>query len=265
MQMRLQSGEFAYLLHTVGTNKVVGVDNAQLFPAEKHESETLLQHGFSALKEHGWLVPDEQGYIIHTELVLLTAVVANPEFVFVLTLATPNGGKQFATYYLAQGFIVEQIFTSEREYLLSKLEQFDMLVEQIGQALSITTEAHPWVDAVSVESGAFEQAMRQTTNGNLNELKTLLSSSNDEISKISSLAGVLKTLQPMGRVECVKLSGNQLQIWYDMFVYLDVDKHTWIMTSDPQTDFLTFHPLDFAAFAAFLSKITPETENRSEH
>jgi hypothetical protein len=255
MQARLQPSEFAYLLQSLGASKVIGANNSQLFPQEDHMLDSLLQQGFSALEEHGWLVPDERGYKTNTGLVLLTAVIANPEFAVFLTLAAPDGGKQFVTYYLAQNIIVEQIFTSERHYLLTQLDKFDMIVERLGKALSIGAKVHPWADAISVESNAFENAMQQVTNDNLMALEAVLRTSNDEISNVSSLARIMKTLRPVGRVECANLSGDQLKVWYDIFFYQDVDSHIWAMTKNVQLDSLVFHPLNWAAFETLLSRI----------
>lgn len=255
MQAKLQLSEFAYLLHSLGASKVIGVNNSQLFPPDDQALDSLLQQGFSALEDHGWLVPDEQGYKTHTGLVLLTAVVANPEFVIVVTLAAPDGGKQFVTYYGVQNIIVEQIFTSERYYLLTQLDKFDVIVERLGQALSITIEAPPWPKAVSVESNAFENVMQQTTNGNLMELEAVLIASNDKIPNVSSLAHIMKMLRPVGRVECANLSGDQLNAWYDILFYQDVDNHTWAMTKNAQLDSLVFHPLNYARFEALMSRI----------
>lgn len=263
MQARLQPGEFAYLLHSLGASKVIGVNNSQLFPQEARSLDALLQQGFSALLDHGWLVPDEQGYKTHTGLVLLTAVVANPEYVIVLTLAPPDGGKQFVTYYLAQDIIVEQMLTTERDYLLTQLDTFSIIVERLTQALSIDAKPHDWSDTISVESNVFEDVMQRLMNNNLHELENLLTASNNNISDMSSLAGILNSLRPIGRLEGANLSGDQRIVWYDILFYQDKNNHTWAMTKNTEVDSLVFHPFNQAALSALLSKIV-STDIKSE-
>lgn len=253
MQAMLNPSEFAYLLHMVGASHVVGVKNAQLFPTDAEAENRLLQQGFAELQAHGCLVPEGEGFRTHTGVVLLTAVIASPEIAILLTLATPDGGKQFVTYYLAQDMVVEQMLTAEQQYLLTKLDNFSDVVARLEQALSIAHVSPPLSTPVSLPRVAFEQAFRQPENGRLAALKTLLHDADDglrEIDDVPSLARLLQSLRPVGSVEIGHMAAGQLIGRRDIMFFRDVDNNRWAMTRNAETDHLIFHPLTPADFAA---------------
>lgn len=254
-QVILDSSEFAYLLHMLDATRVVGVKNSELFPTDAEAEKALLQQGFETLQAHGWLVADEEGFRTHTGVVLLTAVIASPEIAILLTLAAPDGGKQFVTYYLAQDMVVEQMLTAEQQYLLTKLDDFNEVVVRLEQALAIAHVAPPLSTPVSLPRVAFEEAFRQRENGRLSALQTLLHAADDglqEIDDVPSLARLLQSLRPVGSVEIGHMAGGRLIGRRDIMFFRDGDNNRWAMTRNAETDHLIFHPLTPADFAALL-------------
>lgn len=252
MQAILDSSEFAYLLQMVGATRVVGVDNSLLFPGDDQANVLLLQQGLEALQAHGWLVPDGKGFRTHTGVVVLTAVVANPELVVFLTLATPDGSKQFATYYMGQDIVVEQLFTTEQQYVLTRLANFQAVIERLGQALAITDVPPPSATPVALPRGAFEEGFRQGGNGRLAALKKMLHDADDglqTIDDIPHLASLLQGLRPVGSVEIGHLAGGRLTSRRDLMFFRDGENNCWAMTRNAETDQLVFHPLTLADFA----------------
>lgn len=161
MQAKLTVDEFAYLLQGLDTRQVIGVDNARLFPTGDLSRTSLLDQGFNSLQEHGWLQADGSTFRTHTPLILMCAVVAQPEQTIMLTYKLSSGVEQIITYYLAQEMIVEQFLTSDQEYLLTQLDTYADLVQRLQQALQIPASEERWPTAITLDANVFETSMKQ--------------------------------------------------------------------------------------------------------
>lgn len=254
MQAMLQPSEFAYLLHALGAKQVIGANNAQLFPQEVASIDALMEQGLAELKAHGWLIPDGDAFKTHTGLVLLTAVIADPEIVLVLTLAAAGGGKQTITYSLAQNLTVEQVFTSEQKYLLTQLEGADTLVERVDQALGLTNKLPAQSGEIFLDSSSFETAMQQAARGHLAALEAALTEANNDLHNAAALAASLASLRPAGRLEWAHFSGKQLETWKDAVFFQDANNHPWVLTKADPSGMIVFQSLNSAVFAAWLYK-----------
>ena len=89
----LDEVEFAYLLATLHSRGLIGVDSPGLFPSGNKACDEVYGAGFEHLQADGWLKPLPQAgqYDLNAELVELAAVVADPEFV-IFTLALQRIG-----------------------------------------------------------------------------------------------------------------------------------------------------------------------------
>jgi hypothetical protein len=254
MQAMLQPSEFSYLLHSLGATQVIGANNTQLFPQEAAVINALMQQGLAELKAHGWLIPDGAAFKTHTGLVLLTAVIADPELVLVLTLAEAGGGKQTITYSMAQNLIVEHIFTAEQKYLLTQLDRVELLVERVGDALGLTDKSPAQSKKVFLDSRSFEVVMQQAISGQLVDLETALTAANNGLQDVTSLAALLSSLRPTGRLEWAWFSEKQLDTREDVLFFKDTNHQTWSLTQDAASGKVVFHPLKSAWFEKWLHK-----------
>ena len=84
----LEPAELAYLLQTIRTHSVVGVDNAELFPSDEAANEALLKLGRERLEFHGWLTPVAGSSKMNFDpsICYLIAIMADPDMAVVTLL-----------------------------------------------------------------------------------------------------------------------------------------------------------------------------------
>jgi hypothetical protein len=173
----LETPEFAYLLATLHATSLVGVVDADLFPADKATQATTYQEGLDKLKEHGWVTPIENApneqYNLNSRLLYLASVVAEPEFV-VFTIRSSPSGQQVFLHYLAGEDIVELTVAEEREYKLlaipGRLAMLDRLKELLGLP---EVKAAPAVE-FTIDESVFFTLQDLAEHGQLEEAAALL-------------------------------------------------------------------------------------------
>lgn len=249
MQAKLTTNEFAYLLHALSAQKIIGVNNAQLFPDKSEEQDILLSVGLQLLKEHGWLQPsDGDTFKTHTGLVLLIAVIASPEQTIMLTKAMPGNSRQTITYYFAQGMIVEQFYTADEQYLLTQIDTVTNVILRLQQALSIPDSLQTWKTTITLKADAFEQTMKQARNGDSSSLFATMRETNIDSNRLEELVGIVGGLQPAGNLEIATLSGGRLNSFQNIIILQAKDKSAWEMHSDDVAEFVYLQPLNAEHF-----------------
>ncbi len=249
MQAKLKPSELSYLLRTLGAEKAVGVNNAALFPADEAARDALLAQGFAALQEDGWLVKQNGSFATNADVMLLTAVIAAPEFTIMLTRNLPDGKRQTITYYQAQGIIVEQLYTSEEQYLLTRLDSLADVTERLCLALEIPPQRSGEATAVTLNTKAFEQAVEQAKSGNLSDLTNLLTAAGLSTEKAAQLAARIPNLQPAGNVEIAAFAGEQVQGLNNIIVLKEANGAAWAMMPGNQPNTIVLQIIDAASFS----------------
>ena len=255
MQATLDANEFAFLLHSFNAQKVVGVDNATLFPVDDTSRDAMLDEGFSTLQQHGWLLAEDSKIKTNTSLALMVATVASPEQTIMLTRYLPDGGKQAITYYLAQGIVVEQFLTSDQQYILTGLDSSSEMVDRLQQALQIPDSRNTGKAKISVERIVFEQAIKQAKSGDLSKLIALLNSASLEPELHQPLAHLLSGLHPIGDLETAVLSGTQLKNWHNLVFLQGQDQSIWTIMQNQGLDSISLQSLEAQGFAQLIQTI----------
>ena len=172
----LDEVEFAYLLATLHSRGLIGVDSPDLFPSGKKASDEVYGAGFEHLQAHGWLKPLPQvgQYDLNAELVELAAVVADPEFVIFTLALQPSGYQRRFLHYLAGDSVVE-LSSTLGTYRLLALPSQEVLFQRVADMLGVfgapaadgapapfIIEEQPFAQVRSLaQSGAIEQAAAQ--------------------------------------------------------------------------------------------------------
>ncbi len=172
----LDEVEFAYLLATLHSRGLIGVDSPGLFPSGKKACDEVYGAGFEHLQAHGWLKPLPQAgqYDLSSELVELAAVVADPEFVIFTLALQPSGYQRRFLHYLAGDSVVE-LSSTLGTYRLLALPSRDVLFQRVADMLGVfgepaadgapapfIIEEQPFVQIRSLaRSGAVDQAAAQ--------------------------------------------------------------------------------------------------------
>lgn len=257
MQATLDSNEFAFLLHSFNAQKVVGVDNATLFPVDDTSRDAMLDEGFSTLQQHGWLLAEDSKIKTNTHLALMVAVVASPEQTIMLTRYLPDGGKQAITYYLAQGIVVEQFLTSDQQYILTTLDGSSEMIVRLQQALHIPDSKSTGSVIISVERIVFEQAIKQAKSGDLSRLIAVLNAAGLEPEIHQPLAKLVSGLHPIGDLETAVLSGTQLKGWHNLVFLQGQDHSVWLMMQNHDLDSISLQSLGVENFAQLIQATLP--------
>ena len=254
MQAQLKTSEFSYLLHTMGAQQVVGVHNESLFPSDEATKEALLAQGFADLQTDEWLVPQNGTFQTNADLMLLVAVIAAPESVIMMTKAMPNKQRQTITYYQAQGIIVEQFYTSENQYLLTRFEAIADIVERLTQAMEIPVQESPKSLVISLKTKAFEQALEQAASGDLSALTNLVSTSNLPENEVDQIALSISRMQAVGNIEITAFSSEEIRILSNIIV-LKNEALVWAIWPGSQTGTLQLQLVDDASFSRLILTI----------
>ncbi|HFE65794.1 MAG TPA: hypothetical protein ENJ93_00910 [Chloroflexi bacterium] len=254
MQAKLKPSELSYLLRTLGAEKAVGVNNAALFPADEAARDALLAQGFAALQEDGWLVKQNGSFATNADVMLLTAVIAAPEFTIMLTSNLPDGKRQTITYYQAQGIIVEQLYTSEEQYLLTRLDSLGEVIERLCLALGIPQEQLEQETAVTLNTEAFEQAVEQAKSGNPSSLTNLLAAAGLPAAEAGQLAARIPRLRPAGNVEIAAFAGGQVRGLNNIIALKETDETAWTILPGSQPETIIFQTVDAPSFSRLIRR-----------
>lgn len=245
MQVRLEPAELAYLFHTLEVESVFGVDNARLFPADDGVRAELLRNGFAALQEHGWLIPEGRKLRTNTHVVLMAAVMAQPNQVVILSRYTPTGDKQIVAYYLAQTpeisqIAVEQFLTTEQDFLLTQLDDPSIIVQRLCEALQIPEDYSLWQVPITVGIESFRRALQpeMASDSRFSEE----ASYGEQAPATAAVLASLCNSRPIGDIEIISRNGPQPYTWRDI-VILRADDTIYAMTKEPTTSVVELTPL----------------------
>lgn len=259
MQAKLQPAEFAYLLHSLGAKQVVGVDNAQLFPADDSTRDELLRRGLKQLLAHGWFVADGDQVSSNPGLMLLAAAIAAPNATLSATHFPRKDARQIITYYLTDGLIVEQFLTAGGDYQLAQLASPAALVLRLAKIFSLPEEAEPRIESLSFDPAAFEGALSLARKGNLSSLRQIIGVNPVAADKVGDLAGVIATLQPAGKIEVASLAGTRLLSRQELGLLHTGSGQPWLAAQNLTGRALVLTPADPHRFETLLQYLLENT------
>jgi hypothetical protein len=249
MQIKLEQSELYYLLQSHNATQVLGLDDSYFQPESDALHRQHLQEGFESLIQHGWLVPDGQGYRTNTAMMLLTAVLAAPEWVLVVIRVVPGQGEQILTYSLAQEYLVEQFRAEDGAYIVTRLEDRQMLLERLYAAFQIP-ETHACAVEVEVDPAAFGRAPKDSEAESLVFWRQQLPDPHRDLSeRFTQLHG-------QGRIQAVSLTGDQPALQVDLIIVQDSRGESWSIVELPSGQ-ARLSPLTQAQMAEFIKSIYP--------
>jgi hypothetical protein len=254
MQALLKLSEFSYLLHTLSAKQVVGINNESVFPSDETAREVMLAQGFTDLQENGWLISQNGKYQTNAELMLLVAVLAAPENTIMLTRRVADETRQTVTYYQAQGIFVEQIYTSEKRYLLTRLDSLSEIVDRLSEAMSIPVQQSSGETAVSLKVESFERAMKQAQSGDLSALTTLLTANNLSENQAKQTAAQISRLQAAGNIEMASFSEERLQS-LNTIIILKNETDMWAILPGDEPETIKLQTMALSSFSRMIQAI----------
>lgn len=236
MQILLAPSELAYLFHVLEAQRVVGVDNALLFPADPPARAMLLEQGFQALVEHGWFVPEDGGITANSQLMLTVAVVVEPTCTITATHVMSRDVRPSITYYLKQDLIVEQFMTPDGSYVLTRLDTPAALVERIDETFSALLSDASHSTSFTVAADVFEGAIASAKDdAPVVAVGTPAYADRDQI---ELLAG----LELIGHIEGATIAGQTIQRWDELAIMRDARDARWVVDRDEQEQTIAFMP-----------------------
>lgn len=253
MQAQLNLSEFSYLLHTLGAKQVVGIHNEAAFPDDETTKDALLSQGFGDLQKDGWLVSQNNTFQTNAELLLLVAVIAAPENTVMLTKKIADETRQTVTYYQSQGIFVEQLFTAEKKYLLTRLDSLNSVIERLTLAMDIPEHVINET-AVSLQSAPFEDAMEQAQSGDLSALTTLLTANGLAESEATQAAAQISQLQAAGNIEIASFSEEQVRD-LNQIIILKNETGVWALSPTDQPETLQLQTVEVSSFSRMIQTI----------
>jgi hypothetical protein len=175
-ELILNHAEFLALLEEVQAHQVVGIKKEDLFPADEHERQELLEQGRAALHQRGALAAhQETGKLTLTPAFeRLAQTVAYPKLANIIVREVLGLGPQLFLHYLAEGVFVEHTYPQEKVHRLAVLPDMQSLIERARFILSLIDEPiHEAAVEISedtlqnlqtlVNTGQYEQARRLLT------------------------------------------------------------------------------------------------------
>ena len=250
MQAQLNLSEFSYLLHSLGAKQVVGVHNESVFPDDEPTRDALLSQGFEDLQKDGWLASKNSTFQTNAELMLLVAVIAAPENTVMLTRKVADETRQTVTYYQSQGIFVEQLYTTEKKYLLTRLDSLKDVIERLTLAMDIPQYVIRET-AVSVQVATFEDAMEQAKSGDLSALTTLLTASGLAESEAAQAASQISQLQAAGNIEIASFSEERVRE-LNQIIILKNETGVWTISPTDQSETLQLQTIEASSFSRMI-------------
>lgn len=209
----LESSEFAYLLATINAGQVVGVDAPDLFPTDAAEREALFAEGGRLLQAHGWLKPLENPSQFHLNenLLYLTAVIADPQFVVFTIRTQPDGSSRVLLHYLAEPDMVELSVTADQKYALSILPDRATLLARIQEMLELPPTPQVGEVQFTVEEPTFETIQDLAEVGQAEEASAMLKQLGVNGNTGESLVKALQTPEASSLVVVVRPRQGQIE------------------------------------------------------
>ena len=242
MQAKLTPPEFAYLLQTLEAQKVVGVNNAELFPTDPAVRDELLNRGLLQLQADGWFVSADGKISANSRLMVLVAVIANPEIVLTATHLAESNTRQIVTYYLAAEYVVEQFQTDDGDYVLTQLPAKAALVERLAGLFSLGEPPWTQLPALTFELATFETTLSQARSGSPEGLRQALQANDVPLEALDDLVNTIVGLKPAGKIEGAALAGQHLLDWQELALLADSSGRQWLARKDEGENVLELAP-----------------------
>ena len=233
MHTTLEPAALAYLLHTLGAQKVVGVANRRLFPKEEAARDALLGTGFARLKASGWLKEAEAGLHMNDRLMLMAAVLAAPQQVTTTTVLSDDS-RQTVTIYLANGHAVEQYLTPAGAYALTYLGDAAAVAPRLASALAVLVAEPERPFRLTLGRAAFAAARR----GQAAELPP-------------AQARLLAALAPVARIEIAAFAETAVAAYDEVLLLSAAGGAGWLLAGTDET--VTLMPFTEATLARLLA------------
>ena len=173
----LEKTEFAYLLATLHATSIVGIDDVELFPADKEARDSTYVAGLKSLQEHGWLkpIPQQPGQQnLDDTLLLMTAVIADPQYVIFTVRHSSGDNQQILLHYLAEPDIVELSATPEGKYRLGVVPDRLAMLRRIQEMLGLPETSGAASVQFTIEEQAFLTVQDLAEHGQRDQAAALL-------------------------------------------------------------------------------------------
>ncbi len=257
IQAELNPSELAYLLHTLQAGKVVGVNNAQLFPTEPAIRDALLQLGFEKLQEHGWFVAvEDQSINANDRLLLMVAVMADPALVLTATARFADDAQQVITYYVAEGIVIEQFMSAEGNYVLSQLESVAAITGQLQAAFAFADGDGPAAWTFKFGAAAFQASLAAAKAGAPGELQSALAANGVTADRVDEVAGLIANLRVAGQIEGAAIAGDDLLASAELGILRAPDRAgEWLLAHDRTADEIELTAVHGSQFEAQLGHL----------
>jgi hypothetical protein len=159
-QLRLSTAEMAFMLAWLEVPRLIGGDNAALFPVDPQQRDALRAQGKAELEAAGLITWDDTYRTYHPNeaLVALSIGVAVPELVVIGNTQTPDGVTGGITYAFTGNLIVELTLQGET-YVLRPIAAAAVVAECLVYALEIP-DAAAQTETYLIPQPVF-QALRQ--------------------------------------------------------------------------------------------------------
>ena len=143
MEIILSRPEFFALMALARAEGVIGLDPAQLLPAEPAQRQALYNQGEADLARRGLLrVTSSQEVALEETLLRQVLAITQPEFAVVSIKTVPAAGRQLFIHYGREGYWVEQTLPDDLTHRLEDIGDNNALLQRL-QAI------FPLNDAVS--------------------------------------------------------------------------------------------------------------------
>jgi hypothetical protein len=152
----LSTAELAFMLTLLKVPRLIGGDNAALFPQDAQSRDALLAEGKQQLEASGKLVwqPDLLSYHIDDVMVALLVPLGFPEIVVTCVFQLQPDIWQGVTYGLANQMVVEMVII-DGQYHLHAFAALDVIMVRLAEALTLPAVPHASQDIV-VPRNTFE-------------------------------------------------------------------------------------------------------------
>lgn len=250
MQAKLETSELAYLLHMHGATSVAGLDQAVFFPKSEEKQHQLLSEGLAKLQQNGWLVYEFDGYRSNVSAILLSAVLAAPEWVLVVERVVRNAGQQRLTYSMADKHLVEQFRSEDGNYILTGLSAQAALNERLCAAFQISKN-HSFSESFLTDIEWFDGILSQQEQL---QFTNAPQKSNDEL---ATLGQHITPLRRHGRLQWVSWQNERLQILVEIGLLRDKQDELWAI-QETESGRITLSPLTTSRLGSLMVAQTPD-------
>lgn len=209
----LEKTEFAYLLATLHATSIVGIDDPDIFPADTGTRDSTFATGLQSLREHGWLkpIPQQPGqFSLDDTLLLMTAVIADPQYVIFTVRHSSGDNQQILLHYLAEPDIVELSVTPEGQYRLGVVPDRLAMLRRIQEMLGLPDKSSVAPVQFTIEEQAFLTVQDLAEHGQRDQAAALLKERGINGSNGDSLLSALQAVDSGNLVVVVRPRSGEI-------------------------------------------------------